>query len=121
MTISDETLMAYADGEVDAATGAIVEAAMQDDPTIRARIAEHRALRSTVRAAFSGVLDEAVPQRLIDAARGRGAAVAGNVVNLAQTRSAAAMQTRVSHGWRHVVPAHTRPVCSRVRTTICAC
>jgi hypothetical protein len=91
MTVSDETLMAYADGEVDAATRAIIEAAMQDDPEVRRRIAEHRALRETMQGAFSAVLDEPVPQRLIDAARGHGAAApAGNVVDLAGARRAAA-------------------------------
>jgi hypothetical protein len=74
MTISDETLMAYADGELDAATRASVEAAMQEDPEIRKRVAGHRALRETMRGAFSTVLDEPVPDRLIQAARGRTAA-----------------------------------------------
>jgi anti-sigma factor ChrR (cupin superfamily) len=87
MTVSDETLMAYADGEVDAATRTIVEAAMRDDPEIRRRIAQHRALREAVRGAFSEVLDEPVPQRLIAAAHG---APAGNVVDLAGARDAAA-------------------------------
>jgi hypothetical protein len=74
MTISDEILMAYADGELDAATRASVEAAMQEDPEIRKRVARHRALRETMRGAFSAVLDEPVPDRLIEAARGQTAA-----------------------------------------------
>ena len=89
MTVPDETLMAYADGEVDAATRAIIEAAMRDDPEIRRRIEEHRALRETMQGAFSEVLDEPVPQRLIDAARGLNAARTGNVVDLARARRAA--------------------------------
>jgi len=90
MSVSDETLMAYADGEVDAATRARIEAAMRDDPEIRRRIAEHRALRETVQGAFAAVLDEPVPQRLIDAARGHKAPPLGNVVDLARARRAAA-------------------------------
>ena len=74
MTISEEILMAYADGELDAATRASVEAAMQEDPEIRKRVARHRALRETMRGAFSAVLDEPVPDRLIEAARGQTAA-----------------------------------------------
>ncbi len=35
MTISDETLMAYADGELDAAARAAVESAMREDPNSR--------------------------------------------------------------------------------------
>jgi hypothetical protein len=69
--ISDETLMAYADGELDAATRASVEAAMHDDPEIAKRVARHRALRETMQGAFAAVLQEPVPDRLIAAARGR--------------------------------------------------
>jgi hypothetical protein len=101
MTVSDETLMAYADGEVDAATRAIIEAAMREDPEVRRRIAEHRALREAMQGSFSAVLDEPVPQRLIDAARGQSAAPAGNVVDLARARRAAASQSPVDlRSWR---------------------
>jgi len=95
MTVSDETLMAYADGEVDAATRTIVEAAMRDDPEVRRRVAHHRALREAVKGAFAAVIDEPVPQRLIAAARG---APAGSVVDLAGARNAAA--TKSSRGLR---------------------
>jgi hypothetical protein len=89
VTVSDETLMAYADGEADAATRAIVEAAMRDDPEVRRRVAHHRALREAVKGAFAAVIDEPVPRRLIAAARG---APAGNVVDLAGARNAAAVK-----------------------------
>jgi hypothetical protein len=93
MSVSDETLMAYADGEVDEATRAIIEAAMRENPEVRRRIAEHRALREAMQGAFSAVLDEPVPQRLIDAARGQTAAPAGgHVVDLAGARRAVAGQ-----------------------------
>jgi anti-sigma factor RsiW len=88
MTISDEILMAYADGELDAATRASVEAAMQDDPEIRKRVARHRALRETMRGAFSAVLDEPVPNRLIEAARGHSTAPKSAVVDLSLAREA---------------------------------
>lgn len=87
MTVSDEILMAYADGEVDAATRAIIEAAMRDDPEVRRRVAHHRALREAMHGAFSAVIDEPVPQRLIAAARGT---PGGKVVDLAGAREAAA-------------------------------
>jgi hypothetical protein len=89
MTVSDETLMAFADGEVDSATRAIVEAAMRDDPEVRRRVAHHRALREVVKGAFAAVIDEPVPERLIAAARG---APAGNVVDLDGARNAAAVK-----------------------------
>jgi anti-sigma factor RsiW len=88
MTISDEILMAYADGELDAATRASVEAAMQEDPEIRKRVAHHRALRETMRGAFSAVLDEPVPDRLIQAARGQSTEPKSAVVDLSLAREA---------------------------------
>ncbi|HYM43315.1 MAG TPA: hypothetical protein VET46_11180 [Steroidobacteraceae bacterium] len=72
MTFSDETLMAYADGELDAATRAAVEAAVAADPRLAQRIAQHRALRERLHTAFEPVLAEPVPQRLLAAARGTG-------------------------------------------------
>ena len=70
MTFSEETLMAYADDELDAQTRGAVEAAMASDPEIAARVAQHKALRGELRVAFNNVLDEPIPQRLADAARG---------------------------------------------------
>lgn len=64
MTFSDETLMAYADGELDGPQRAAVEQAMRDDPEVAAAVARHRALRTDVAAAFAGILDEPVPARL---------------------------------------------------------
>jgi hypothetical protein len=96
MTISDETLMAYADGELDAAARAGVEAAMQEDAEIGKRIARHRALREAMQVAYSGVLEEPVPDRLIAAARGRSTAAQSNadapqstIIDLSQAREAA--------------------------------
>jgi hypothetical protein len=70
MTFSEETLMAYADNELDAQTRSAVEAAMASDPEIARRVARHQALRSKLRVVFDKVLDEPPPQRLVDTARG---------------------------------------------------
>ncbi len=70
MTISDEILMAYADGELDAVAREAVESAMREDPQIAARIAQHRALRLQVQAAYAAELSEEMPQRLLTAAQG---------------------------------------------------
>jgi hypothetical protein len=88
MTISDETLMAYADGELDAAAQAAVESAMQSDPQIEKRVAQHRALRLRVETAYSAELSEALPERLLMAARGVPRRHAGSVVNLQEARAA---------------------------------
>jgi len=62
---SDETLMAYADGELDAATRKQVEASMAADPQVARRLAAHQALRSQLHASFDKVLEEPVPPHLI--------------------------------------------------------
>jgi hypothetical protein len=70
MTISDETLMAFADGELDGAARTAVELAMREDPQLEKRIAEHRAMRQRVSAAYAADLLEDIPDRLLAAARG---------------------------------------------------
>lgn len=73
MSVPDELLMAYADGELSgaehAAERARVEAAIQSDPALANRVEQHRALRAQLKATFDPVLDEPVPDRLLAAAR----------------------------------------------------
>jgi hypothetical protein len=65
----DETLMAYADGELDAAQRAQIDAAIAQDPGLALRVQEHKALRARMTGAFSRVLDQPIPERLEAAAR----------------------------------------------------
>lgn len=67
MNIDDDILMAYADGELEAAQRADVEAAIARDPALAARVQEHRALREQLQRAFDPVLQEPMPERLTDA------------------------------------------------------
>jgi anti-sigma-K factor RskA len=71
---TDDMLMAYVDGELSAEDRARVEAEMHADPGVARRVEQHRALRNNLRNAFDGVLREPVPERLVAAARGTGAA-----------------------------------------------
>ena len=71
---SRQKLMAYADGELDPVERAQVEAAIGGDPSLARRVEKHRALRSKVSSAFNSVLDEPVPERLLNAVRGAPAA-----------------------------------------------
>jgi hypothetical protein len=88
MNFSEETLMAYADNELDSQTRSAVEAAMANDPEIARRIAQHKALRGRLKATFDKVLDEPPPQRLVDTARGVPAVRReGNVIPLRRKRS----------------------------------
>ena len=70
MTFSEETLIAYADGELDPPTRAALEAAMAADPRLAQRVARHRALRERLQDAFAPVLAEPLPERLLASARG---------------------------------------------------
>jgi len=66
----DETLMAFADGELDETLRAEIAAAVERDPELAQRVAGHRALRSRVAGTFGALLDEPAPDRLVNAARG---------------------------------------------------
>lgn len=69
MKYSDEILMAYADGELDAETSARVEAAAAADPALARVVARHRALREELRRGFDTVIGEPVPEQLLAAVR----------------------------------------------------
>ena len=69
MKFSPETLMAYADGELDAETRRAIEAEMAVDPQVAKEVERHRSMRVEVGGAFAGVLDEPVPDRLLRAAK----------------------------------------------------
>lgn len=68
MAISDEILMAYVDGELDAAACAEVDAALAGDAALRAKLEAQQKLRARLSAAFDGALAERVPARLSVAA-----------------------------------------------------
>ena len=55
MTIDPETLMAYADGELDPLAAKRVEAAIANDPVLAAQVEQHRKLAAPLRAAFDPV------------------------------------------------------------------
>lgn len=69
MSISDDRLMAYADGELDppewAAERSAIEAAALTDPAIARRIEQHRALRVRLGTLYGELLHEPVPERLV--------------------------------------------------------
>ncbi|RIV90667.1 anti-sigma factor [Aurantiacibacter xanthus] len=64
MTISDEQLAAFADGELTGDEQAAVAAAVAADPALAQAVARHRALREKLAARFAPVLDEPLPARL---------------------------------------------------------
>ena len=100
MNWTDEDLMAHADGEGNAAARATLEAALRDDPGLRARWSALTAQRRRVSAAFAGVLDEPVPDRLtalLDAPAAAPVLSSAPVVDLAVARTQ--RDSRRSLGW----------------------
>lgn len=64
MKITDEELMAYADGEVSPMEAKRIEAAMAEDKVLAARVARFRAVRRALRTAYDSVVSEPVPEHL---------------------------------------------------------
>jgi hypothetical protein len=90
MDIPEDLLMAYVDGEADAALRATVEAAMASDARLRARVEAHRRLRGKMAGAFGAALSEPVPERLAAAVRGESStrsARPAEIVDLAAARA----------------------------------
>ncbi len=87
MNISDELLAAYVDGELEGAERARIEQAVAQDSQLAQRVAQQRALRERLRGAFDGVLQEAVPKRLAQAARIGPAPGPAQVIDLARVRA----------------------------------
>jgi hypothetical protein len=85
-SVSEDQLMAYVDGELDAPARAQVERAIAEDPGLAARVTRHQALRARLQSSFSGVLNEPVPERLLATARA-GARPSAGVVALAEARA----------------------------------
>lgn len=90
MQVDNAMLMAYADGELDAAQSAAVEQAVAADPALAAQLAQHRKLQNSLHAAFDGVLSEPVPQRLLQALRPQPQAAS-------QNRATAGVQQWLQH------------------------
>jgi negative regulator of sigma E activity len=64
MKITDEDLMAYADGELSPLEAKRIEAAMAEDAELAARVARFRNVRRALRTAYDSVVSEPVPERL---------------------------------------------------------
>ena len=68
MTVSEETLAAYADGELNDADAAAVKAAAAQDAALAARLGAHETLRGRLSRTYAPVLDETIPPALLAAA-----------------------------------------------------
>ncbi len=68
--VSDEMLMAYADGELSAAERRQVEACLAADPAASQRLEIFAGTRGLLREALGGAASEPIPDRLLDAVLG---------------------------------------------------
>lgn len=116
MSIPDETLMAYADGELEPARRAEVEAAMAADPKLSERVEQHRALRRKLNAALDPVLLETVPNTLVAAVRASPAARpdaaierAATVTDLRRVRAARAAEAKEAAAFARRAEMPRRP------------
>lgn len=62
--IDDALLIAYADGECDAADRARIEQALADDPALRERLEQHRRIAVRLNAQYGPIAEAPVPDRL---------------------------------------------------------
>jgi len=69
--VSDEMLMAFADGELDAATAEDVARAVESDADLARRLESFEHTRIDAKRAFADVIEAPVPKRLIVAASAR--------------------------------------------------
>ncbi len=92
MAVTEESLMAFADGELSPTEAAAVESAIAADPDLAQKVEAHRGMRAAVSGAYGGVLDEPMPERLLAAVRGSDA----SVIDLAAERGA---RERSRSGW----------------------
>ena len=94
MTIDDQKLLAYADGELEEGERLEVERALAADPALADKLAGHRALGTRLWTAMQRELSDPVPERLLQTAR------------TAPTRAAdpTSIATRRRHDVRHLLP-----------------
>lgn len=88
MTVTDDMLMAYVDGELSPAEVAAIEAVAAGNPDVAARLARHRLLSGAVAGAYADIAEEPVPERLTALLGG------GKVVSLDTVR-----QRRAAPAW----------------------
>ncbi len=95
---SDETLIAYLDGELDTELRSEVESWLEADAELRDYVAALAASAEALRAAFEPVVHEPVPERLLAAARGAPAASA-EIVDFKAAQKTPAQRPLMQRPW----------------------
>ena len=98
LAITDDDLMAYADGQLAGERREAVEQALARDPALGVRVASIREQNAALRDAFDPWLAEAIPPRLVAAAEGR--AGGGRLLRMWPAFAAAAtLVLGIAVGW----------------------
>lgn len=97
--VTDETLMAWVDGELPPAEAARVAEAVAQDATLAARAARLRGLNDQLRQAFAAELAEPVPDTLAAAARGEPLAAPAESARVVSLSSRRASRSRPTWQW----------------------
>ena len=87
MKITDEMLVAFADGELDAKDREAVMRAVAADPELGQKLAAHQRLRETLTGHFAPIMEQAAPERLKALLVPGGESQNDNVVSLAAVRA----------------------------------
>lgn len=95
----DDDVHAYADGQLPAERRHAFEQAMARDPALAARVADIRRQNAWMREGLDTLLHEALPQRLIDAARPRTATMPRSRWLVPAVASAAMLAVGLVTGW----------------------
>jgi anti-sigma factor RsiW len=101
---SDERLIAYLDGEVDASARREIEAWLDSDPAARDKLAALAESAALVRSAFDEVMREPVPERLIAAARGERVSAERSAKIVPFRRGPGAGAAPAARSWWHGLP-----------------
>ncbi|HEY9580171.1 MAG TPA: anti-sigma factor [Rhizorhapis sp.] len=100
MKITDEMLVAFADGELDPEVHAHVERAIAADPELGRKVEAHRRLRQTLTHHFGPIADEPVPEHLKALLTGQDLAAPATVVSLAGVRARRVEEAEAKRRWR---------------------
>lgn len=105
--VSDETLMAFVDGELSPAERMRIEAIIAGSPDLRARMALFDATGRRLSAEFAGALNAPLPQKLVDLVLGHGAGKGGERARLrhAGTIRPPALRDRIARAQSLELPA----------------
>jgi anti-sigma factor RsiW len=98
----DDLLVAYLDGELETVQRRAVEARLNADPLVAARMAALARSGNLLRAAFDEVVQEPVPDRLIAAALGETGAAEPRIIRFVQRRAGKSVAS--GRRWRIALP-----------------